>query len=137
MATSRDSNGGTRNCLVGALPQTLRDAMRAVSWLTDSRQLVISWLGIVVTCGSANHLTLFYLWGSFLVGRLAWYGLTYFPASPSSTTNPASQLYAASTQRGLLPQPIAIDYEYPSRSYLQCPVDDEHLRLQVFERCSP
>ena len=47
---------------------------RAVSWLTNSCQLVISWLGIVVSCGGAIYPAIFHIRVSLLVGRLVWYG---------------------------------------------------------------
>ena len=58
---------------------------RAVSWLTLSRQLVISWLGVQVSCSGANYPTIFLCWVSLFVGRLASYGARISPRHQEPT----------------------------------------------------
>lgn len=59
-ATTISRERGTFTC-------TIRKAM---SWLTTSRQLVISWLGVTVSCSDANCRS---VWVSLVVGRRVWF----------------------------------------------------------------
>ena len=61
---------------------------RAVSWLTNSCQLlIISWRGNIVSCGGANDPAIFLILVSLIVLRLVWYGVRiFFPATLWSTT---------------------------------------------------
>ena len=80
-----------------------------MSWLTNSCQLVISWLGILASCGGAHYPAIFHIRVSLLVGRLVWNGVLV------RISRRLRQYYhAASTQRGrslqfMAYQPIAID----------------------------
>ena len=66
---------GTRHLLAGGLDKM---SLLYTRWLTNSCQLVISCIGIIVSCGGANYPAIFHFWLSLLVGRLAWYGVRIF-----------------------------------------------------------
>ena len=115
---------------------------RGVSWLTNSCQLVISWLGISVSCGGANYPTIFHVWVSSLVGRLVWYGARI--SRHLQVVLPLAKYHAASTHREIFCNSWRANQSPSTMSlslvciYVQCLVDDMHVPLaRLFERCSP